>query len=87
MPDWVVAKYFDPEAERKRLAVHNYQQAEIREMRCMQSLFSSLNLPLKSYNDLLTAFNYMLANGLQYYLNHYSALFLVIGPCNCLCLN
>lgn len=29
MPDWVVAKYFDPEAERQRLAIHDYQQTEI----------------------------------------------------------
>ena len=33
MPDWVVAKYFDPEAQRHRLAVHDYQQTEIRQMR------------------------------------------------------
>ena len=26
MPDWVVAKYFDPEAERHRLLTHDYQQ-------------------------------------------------------------
>jgi hypothetical protein len=32
MPDWVVAKYFDPEAEKKRVAIHDYQQTEIREM-------------------------------------------------------
>ena len=77
MPDWVVAKYFDPKAERQRLAVHDYQQTEIREMRCMDNtkLVDSLNLPLKSYNDLLTAFNHMLANGLEDYLNHYAAPF------------
>ena len=26
MPDWVVAKYFDPEAERHRLLTRDYQQ-------------------------------------------------------------
>ena len=73
----MVAKYFDPEAERQRLAVHDYQQTEIREMRCMDNtkLVDSLNLPLKSYNNLLTAFNHMLANGLEDYLNHYAAPF------------
>ena len=77
MPDWVVAKYFDPKAERQRLAIHDYQQTEIREMRCMDKtkLVDSLYLPLKSYNDVLTAFNHMLANGLEDYLNHYAAPF------------
>lgn len=28
MPDWVLAKYFEPEAERQRLLVHDYQQTE-----------------------------------------------------------
>ena len=77
MPDWVVAKYFDPEAERQPLAIHDYQQTDIREMQRMDNikLVDSLNLPLKSYNDVLTAFNHMLANGLEDYLNHYAAPF------------
>ena len=77
MPDWVVAKYFDPEAEKQRVAIHDYQQTEIREMRCMDNtkLVDSLELPLKSYNDLLIAFNHMLANGLEDYLNHFIAPF------------
>ena len=28
MPDWVLAKYFDPEAERQRVLIHDYQQTE-----------------------------------------------------------
>ena len=36
MPDWVVAKYFDPEAERHRLLVHDYQETEIQQMRCIK---------------------------------------------------
>jgi hypothetical protein len=32
MPDWVVSKYFDPEAERHRLLVHDYQQTAIQQM-------------------------------------------------------
>ena len=77
MPDWVVAKYFDPEEERKRIAIHDYQQTEIREMRRMDNtkLVDSLKLPLKSHNDLLTAFRHMLANGLEEYLNHFIAPF------------
>ncbi len=59
MPDWVLAKYFDPEAERQRLVLHDYQQTEIREMRCMDNtkLVDSLDLSLKSYTNLLTAFS------------------------------
>jgi hypothetical protein len=77
MPDWVVAKYFDPETERQRLAIHDYQQTEIRQMRCMDNtkLVDSLKLPLKSYNDLLIAFNHMLSSGLEDYLTHFAAPF------------
>ena len=77
MPDWVVAKYFDPEAERHRLAIHDYQQTEIRQMRCMDNikLVDSLKLPLKSYNDLLTAFNHMLSSGLEEYITHFATPF------------
>ena len=82
MPDWVVAKYFDPEAERQRVAIHDYQQTEIRQMRCMDNvkLVDSLKLPLKSNSNLLTAFNHMLTNGLQDYLNHFAAPFLGDWP-------
>ena len=71
MPGWVVAKYFDPEAERQRLAIHDYQQTEIRQIRCMDNtkLLDSRKLPLKSYND-LSAFNHMLSGGLESYLTH-----------------
>ena len=81
MADWVIAKYFDPEAERQRLAIHDYQQTEIRQMWCMDNtkLVHSLNLPLKSYNDLFTAFNHLLANSLEDILTIMQLLFLVIG--------
>ena len=82
MPDWVVAKYFDPETERHRLVIHDYQQTEIKEMRCMYStkLVDSLNLPVKSYKDLLTAFEHVLPNGLKDYLNHFAVPFLGDWP-------
>ena len=35
MPDWAVAKFFDPECERKRLVIHDYQQTELEAMRRM----------------------------------------------------
>ena len=58
MPDWVLAKYFDPEAERHRLLIHDYQQTEINKMRSMENtkLVNSLHMPLKSYEDILLAF-------------------------------
>ncbi len=47
MPDWVLAKYFDPEAERHRLLLHDYQQTEIQEMKSMETtkLIDSLHMP------------------------------------------
>ena len=89
IPDWLVAKYFDPEEEKERIAIHDYQQTEIQEMQRIQNtkLVGSLKLPLKSYNDLLTAFNHMLANGLEESLYHSLLPFLVIGPCNSSCVN
>ena len=54
MPDWVLAKYFNPQAEQQRLLLHDYQQTEISKMRCMENtkLIDSLKLPLKSSDDL-----------------------------------
>ena len=82
MPDRVLAKYFDPEAERHRLLLHDYQQTEIRKMRCMENtkLIDSLHLPLKSYEDLLTVFKHMLSNGLEIYLSNFLAPFIGDWP-------
>lgn len=73
MPDWVVAKYFEPEAQRHRLLVHDYQQTEVSKMRRMDNtvLVDSIQLPLKSCDDLRVAFEHMLVNGLDHYLNHF----------------
>ncbi len=38
MPDWVSVKYFDLEAERHRLLLHDYQQTEIQEMRSIKTI-------------------------------------------------
>ncbi len=82
MPDWVLAKYFDPEAERHRLLLHDYQQTEIQEMRSMKTtkLIDSLHMPLKSYEDILAAFNHMLSNGLEIYLQKFLAPFMGDWP-------
>ena len=75
MPDWVVAKYFDPEVERQRLLVHDYQQTENQQMRCMDNtkLVDSLELPLKSCKNVLTAVKKILSSGLEIYLEKFIA--------------
>jgi hypothetical protein len=73
LPDWVVAKSFDPEAERQRLLVHDYQQTENQQMRCMDNtkLVDSVELPLKSLDDVLTAVKKILSIGLETFLKHF----------------
>ena len=73
MPDWVLAKYFDPEAERHQLLLHDYQQTEIQKMRSMENtkLIDCLHIPLKSYDDILIAFKHMLSNGFEIYLRNF----------------
>ena len=70
MPDWLETKFFDPESQRHRLLVHNYQQQEMREMRSMAGckLVDCIELPLKSYADFVTAIRVILENGLSDYL-------------------
>ena len=48
MPDWIVAEYFDPQALRHRLAVHDYRQTEIYQMRRMDNckLVDCIEIPL-----------------------------------------
>ena len=73
MPDWVTAQYFDQCAERQRLLVHDYQQTEVRKMRSMENtkLVDSLEIPLKSVTDLVTALRHMLDIGLSVYLEKF----------------
>ncbi|CAB4017215.1 Hypothetical predicted protein, partial [Paramuricea clavata] len=82
IPDWVVAKYFNPESERQRLLVHDYQQTEVKEMRRMDNtkLVDRIELPLKSCENVLTAINKMLSGGLQLYLDHFVAPFVGDWP-------
>ena len=82
MPDWVVAKYFDPEEERQRLLVHDYQQTENQQMRCMHNtkLVDSLELPLKCCDNVLTAVKKVLASGLEIYLDKFVAAFVGDWP-------
>eukprot|EP00794_Sanderia_malayensis_P020910 gene20910-22963_t len=73
MPGWMVAKYFDPEAQRCRVAVHDYQQTEIHQMRSMDNCKSvdSLEMPLKCADDVLSAFEHIISSGLSSYLEHF----------------
>ena len=73
MPDWMVAKYFDPEKQRHRLAVYDYQHTEVNQMRKMDNckLIDCIELPLKPRDDLLSALEHMLSNGLANYLEHF----------------
>ena len=82
MPDWVVAKYFDPEFERQRLLIHGYQQTELEEMRRMDNtkLVDSIELPLKSCENVLAAVKKMLSGGLEIYLNQFIAPFVGDWP-------
>ena len=84
MSDWVLAKYFDPEAETQRLLVHDYQQTEIKEMRSMDNtkLVDSIQLDLKSCDNVPNAINKMLSSGLNVYLSNLLLLSLATGPCN-----
>ena len=82
MPDWVLAKYFDPEAGTQRLLVYDYQQTEIQEMRAMDNtkLVDSIQLDLKSCENALTAINKMLSSGLNVYLSNFIAPFVGDWP-------
>ena len=82
MPDRVTAKFFDQEAERQRLLVHDYQQTEMRKLRSMANtkLVDCLEIPLKSFQDLVTAINHMLENGLSIYLDKFFVPLIVDWP-------
>ena len=82
MAYWVVGKYFDPEVQRHRVLLHDYQQSEIQEMRCMDNikLIDSINLPLKTCESLVTAFRHVLSNGLEGYLKNFVAPFVGDWP-------
>ena len=82
MPSWASAKYFDQEAERQRLLIHDYQQTENQHIRCMDNskLVDSIELPLKSIENALTAINKMLTSGLEIYLKDFIAPFVGDWP-------
>ena len=82
MPYWVLVKYFDPKAERQRLLVHDYQQTEIQQMRSMDNtkLVNSIQLDLKSCDNVLAAINKMPSSGLNVCLSNFIAPFVGVKP-------
>ena len=79
MPAWIRKRFLDPEYERNRLALHDYQEYEkIRLMRSMENtmLIDSIELPLKSLSAFHEAVEHETQMGLSIYLKE----FLVINP-------
>ena len=72
MPDWMRAKFFDPESERHRLLIH-YKQQEMKQLRSMEDckLVDSLEMPLKSYDNFRSALSLLLDSGLSSYLESF----------------
>ena len=73
MPDWLQTLFFDPESQRHRLLVHDYQQQEIRQLRSMDNckLVDCIEMPLKSHSNFAAAFQIFLDNGLSTYLEKF----------------
>ena len=71
MPDWMKAEFFDPESDRYRLFIHDYQK--MTQLRSMDNckLVGSIEMPLKSYENFRTALAILLENGLSSYLQRY----------------
>ncbi|CAB4025518.1 Hypothetical predicted protein [Paramuricea clavata] len=81
MPDWVLAKYFDPESERQQL-LRDCQQIKIQSMRSMDNtkLVNSIELDQKSCENVLTAITKILSNALDVYLSNIMASFIGDWP-------
>ena len=74
MPHWIRAAFLDPEAERHRVGIHDYQQQQsVRGMRKMVHcrLIDELELPLKSFSDFLVAAKHAIHHGLGKYLSEF----------------
>eukprot|EP00794_Sanderia_malayensis_P002399 gene2399-2763_t len=67
------AKFFDPESEKHRLMIHDYQQQEMKQLRSMDNckLVDSIEMPLKPYENFRSALSILLENGLSNYLKKF----------------
>ena len=83
IPDWLQAKYFDPESQRNCLLAHDYQQHQIRGMRSMENckLVDCVELPLKSYENFRSALQVLLDNGLALYMRDFVVPLIGDWPC------
>ena len=83
MPDWLQAKVFDPESQRFRLLTHDYQHHEILKMRSMEEckLVDCVELPLKSYDDFMSALHIILDSGLSLSLDQFVVPIVGDWPC------
>ena len=83
MPDWLQAKFFDPESQRYRLLAHDYQQHEILKMRSMEEckLVDCVELSLKSIDDFHSALKIILESGLNLYLDQFVVPIIGDWPC------
>ena len=74
MPNWIKVQFFDPETERHRLFIHDYQEQElIRKMRTMENcrLIDCKEMPLKSCQNFCEAIEHAMNSGLSQYLEKF----------------
>ena len=75
MPYWIRTAFFDPEMERLRVEVHDYQahQTETKSMRKMDGcrLIDEIELPLKSFQSFHQAACHAVRKGLGIYLERF----------------
>ena len=74
MPLWIRAAFFDPEEERKRITVHDYQtNKSLTEQRAVKDcrLIDEIELPLKSFEDFHHAASHAVQRGLGEYLKNF----------------
>ena len=83
MPDWLQAKFFDPESQRYRPLAHDYQQHEILTMRSMEEckLVDCVELPLKSIDDFQSVLDIILESGMNLYLDQFVVPIIGDWPC------
>ena len=74
MHNWIKVQFFDPETERHRLFIHDYQEQEpIRKMGTMESCRRTdcKEMPLKTYQNFCEAIEHAMNSGLSQYLEKF----------------
>ena len=75
MPDWIRTALFDPETERSRIEIHDYQEHQTGE-RAMRKkdgckLIDELEITLKGFHNFRQAVCHAIDNRLDFYLSHF----------------